>query len=163
MRPDLQPTLAGETVELRPLRADDFDALAAAAADPLIWEQHFEPERWRPERFRRYFDDHLASGGALVVVDRTTGEVVGVSRFLWEEERDEIEIGWTFLVRSRWGGATNGEVKRLMLAHAFRFVPTVVLLVRRENLRSRRAVEKLGAVEAGERRGAILYTLSRSG
>jgi RimJ/RimL family protein N-acetyltransferase len=161
MRPDLQPTLVGETVELRPLRADDFEALAAAAADPRIWEQHFEPDRWTPPKFRAYFDDHLASGGALVILDRATGELLGVSRYVWFEELDEIEIGWTFLVRSRWGGATNGEVKRLMLEHAFRFVPTVFFLVRRENLRSRRAVEKIGGVEAGEQRGAIRYVAAR--
>lgn len=161
MRPDLQPTLVGETVELRPLRADDFEALAAAASDPLIWEQHFEPDRWTPAKFRAYFDDHLASGGGLVVVDRATRELLGVSRFVWDEPRGEIEIGWTFLVRSRWGGRTNGEMKRLMLEHAFRTVSTVYLLVSRENRRSRRAVEKLGAVEAGERRGAVLYELVR--
>jgi RimJ/RimL family protein N-acetyltransferase len=161
MKPDLQPTLVGDTVELRPLRADDYEALAEAASDPLIWEQHFEPDRWTPPKFRAYFDDHLRSGGALVVVDRATGELVGVSRYVWFEELDEIEIGWTFLVRSRWGGSTNDEVKRLMLDHAFRFVPKVFFLVRHENLRSRRAVEKLGAVEVGERLGAVHYELLR--
>ena len=161
MTPDLQPTLTGELVELRPLRPDDVDALQDAAADPLIWEQHPEPDRWTPAKFRAYFDDHLASGGALVVVDRAGGELLGVSRYVHDAERDEIEIGWTFLVRRAWGGAVNGELKRLMLTHAFRFVPRVVFLVGRDNLRSRRAVEKLGAREAGERRGLVLYELGR--
>jgi hypothetical protein len=41
----------------------------------------------------------------------------------------EVEIGWTFPVRSHWGGATNREVKRLMLDHAFTFVETVIFWV----------------------------------
>jgi RimJ/RimL family protein N-acetyltransferase len=162
MRPDLQPTLVGATVELRPLRAEDFDALAAAGSDPLIWEQHPEADRWTPARFRAYFDDQLASGGALVVVDRSTKALLGVSRYVDDRERGEIEIGWTFLVRDRWGGATNGEVKRLLLEHAFRFVDTVVFKVGPENLRSRRAVEKLGARLVGERDGMVVYAVYRS-
>ena len=42
---DLQPVMTGQLIELRPLRADDFDALHRAAGDPLIWEQHPEPNR----------------------------------------------------------------------------------------------------------------------
>ena len=161
MTPDLQPTLTGELIELRPLQADDFDALQQAAGDPLIWEQHPEPDRWTPGKFRAYFDDHLASGGALVVVERSGGALIGVSRYVFDAERDEIEIGWTFLVRRVWGGAVNRELKRLMFAHAFRFVPRVVFLVGADNLRSRRAVEKLGARQAGERRSGVLYELDR--
>jgi RimJ/RimL family protein N-acetyltransferase len=162
MRPDLQPTLTGETVELRPLRAGDFEELAAAAADPLIWEQHPEPDRGTPAKFRAYFDDHLASGGALVVVDRATGALVGASRYVHDAEGGEIEIGWTFLVRSRWGGETNGEVKQLMLEHAFRFADTVIFKIGADNTRSRRAVEKLGARLLGERDDKVTYAIYRS-
>jgi RimJ/RimL family protein N-acetyltransferase len=42
-------------------------------------------------------------------------------------------------------------MKRLMIAHAFRFVSCVVFLVHPENLRSQRSVEKLGAVRVGFR------------
>ncbi|MBT8099655.1 MAG: GNAT family N-acetyltransferase, partial [Gammaproteobacteria bacterium] len=58
----------------------------------------------------------------------------------------EIEIGWTFLARKYWGGNYNAEIKALMLQHAFRFVDTVVFWIGEENIRSRRAVEKIGAV-----------------
>jgi RimJ/RimL family protein N-acetyltransferase len=163
---DAQPYLVGELVELRPLRASDFAALATAAADPLIWEQHPVPLRYREDVFRAFFAEHLASGGALLALDRISGEVIGTSRFHgFEPHRSEVEIGWTFLVRSRWGGAYNGEMKALMLAHAFRFVRSVVFLVDSGNVRSQRAVEKLGAVRIGFRpdasgRESIAYRIT---
>jgi RimJ/RimL family protein N-acetyltransferase len=158
---DPQPHLAGELVAVRPLRAGDFDALFEAASDPLIWEQHPD-DRHLPERFRLFFDEHLASGGALAVVDRRDGRIVGTTRFHgYDAAHGEVEIGWTFLRRSHWGGAVNGELKRLLLEHAFRSVERVVFLVHSGNRRSRRAVEKLGAVESGERRGMVLYALPR--
>jgi N-acetyltransferase len=164
---DLQPHLVGELVELRPLRAADFDALYAAGSDPLIWEQHPVPTRHEEAAFRAYFDEHLASGGALVAIDRRDGRIVGQSRFHgYDPGRSEVEIGWTFLARSHWGGDYNGEMKRLMLAHAFRFVSRVVFLIHPQNVRSQRAVEKLGAVRAGSRpdgagRESFLYEIRR--
>ena len=149
---ELQPTLAGELLELSPLRPEDFDALYAVASDPLIWEQHPERDRHRAERFRVYFDEGLKSGGALIARDRRDGRVVGASRYHgYDPAGSEIEIGWTFLARSHWGGRYNTEMKRLMLDHAFRFVDRVVFLIGEENRRSRRAVEKIGAVYIGTR------------
>jgi RimJ/RimL family protein N-acetyltransferase len=102
--------------------------------------------------FRPYFDALLASGEALVAIDRATGAVVGMSRFHgYDPKRSEVEIGWTFLARSHWGGTYNRELKDLMLRHAFRFVRSVVFLVSPDNMRSRRAVEKIGGVLVGTR------------
>ena len=56
-----------------------------------------------------------------------------------ERKSREIEIGWTFLARSHWGGTYNGEMKQLMLRHAFKFVNSVIFLVGPQNLRSQRA------------------------
>jgi RimJ/RimL family protein N-acetyltransferase len=140
-------------LELRPLRAHDFAELYAVAADPLLWEQHPEPERYREDVFRGFFDDALASGGALAVIDRSDGRIVGSSRYHgYDEQRGEVEIGWTFLARSHWGGVYNGELKRVMFEHAFRFVSSVVFLVGPGNVRSQRALEKIGAVRCGSRR-----------
>lgn len=159
---DAQPHLLGERLEVRPLAADDFAALCEVASDPLLWEQHPERDRWREHVFRRFFDAQLGSGGGLAVVDRADGRVIGTSRYHdYDPVASEVEIGWTFLARRHWGGETNGELKRLMLDHAFRFVDRVVFLVHPTNLRSRRAVEKLGAVEAGIRRTGVLYELRR--
>ena len=164
---DAQPVLGGGLVLLRPLRSDDYDLLYAVASDPLIWEQH--PARTRHEAavFREFFDESLASGGALIVIDGATQQVIGSSRFHgYDSERSEVEIGWTFLARSHWGGTYNGEMKRLMLAHAFRFVESVLFLIGPRNVRSQRAIEKIGAVRAGVRPNAsgqvsLVYQISR--
>jgi len=150
---DLQPVLNGELLQLRPLEPDDFDALFAVASDPFIWEQHPASDRYREDEFRVFFREALESRGALVAVDSKDGRVIGSSRFHgYDADNSEVEIGWTFLARSHWGGAYNGEMKRLMLDHAFRFVDNVVLLIGPQHYRSQRAAEKIGAVRAGTRR-----------
>jgi N-acetyltransferase len=152
MRFDLQPTLKGKLVELRPLRPEDFPALYAVASDPLIWEQHPVPDRHKQEVFRGVFLDALESGGALVALDAKLGGIIGSSRFHgYDPEKSEIEIGWTFLARSYWGGIYNREMKQLMLQHAFRFVDRAVFLVGPQNVRSQRAMEKIGGVRVGSR------------
>jgi len=164
---DLQPTLKSEMLELRPLLPDDFEALYAVASDPLIWEQHPNSDRYKPDVFRRFFDEALQSGGALIAIDRKIDRVIGSSRFHGHDlERSEIEIGWTFLARSHWGGAYNGEMKRLMLSHAFKFVDNVIFSVGANNLRSQRAVEKIGGVRAGGRtdphgRESFIFRITR--
>ncbi len=144
---DRQPVLEGEHVRLRPLRPEDWEALFAVAADPLVWEQHPAHDRWREPVFRAFFEDALANGGALLAIDRASGAVIGSSRFQGLEESGggSVEIGWTFLARSHWGGTWNHEMKRLMLAHALASVAEVRFLVGATNTRSRRALEKIGA------------------
>ena len=155
---NLQPHLVGDLLELRPLRADDWEGLFAAAADPLIWQLHPSYDRYKEEVFRKYFQEALESRGALAAVDRKTQKIIGSSRYFWHgPEASELEIGWTFLARSHWGGVYNGEMKRLMLAHAFTFVDRVIFLVGATNLRSRKAVEKIGAVLTDRREDRILH------
>jgi RimJ/RimL family protein N-acetyltransferase len=125
------------------------------ARDPLIWEQHPARDRYQEEPFRAFFREALTCGGALTAFDRGSGHIIGSSRYhALDPNRREVEIGWTFLARSRWGGRYNGEMKRLMLSHAFRFVESVVLLVGPVNFRSQRAIEKIGGVREGEREDA---------
>jgi RimJ/RimL family protein N-acetyltransferase len=149
---DYQPILKSDLVELRPLCPDDYDDLYSVAADPLLWTQHPVKNRHEAEVFRAFFHEAIASGGTLIASDAATRRVIGSSRFHgYDEERREVEIGWTFLARSHWGGRYNGAMKRLMLRHAFRFVSRVIFLVGPENLRSQRAVEKIGGIRAGSR------------
>jgi len=149
---ELQPTLEGESLRLRPLRADDYEALFAVASDPLIWEQHPVPDRYQEEVFRGFFREAMDSGGAFVVIDKKDESVIGSSRFLgYDEERSEIEIGFTFLARKYWGGVYNREMKDLMLGHAFKFVRHVVFLVGPTNWRSQKAMEKIGGVRVEPR------------
>lgn len=143
---DLQPILNGKLLKLRPLELQDFEALYVVASDPLIWELH--PERLRYQRavFEKFFQAALDSKGALVVLDAQTGEIIGSSRFTGLDlSQSVIEIGYTFLSRAYWGKGHNTEMKSLMLGHAFKYVKNVLFLVGEKNLRSRRAVEKLGA------------------
>ena len=149
---DKQPTLKGTLLELRPLRRDDWEGLFAVASDPLIWEQHPQRLRYTEPVFRVYFNEAIESGGAVVAIDRNTKKIIGASRFHgYNEAESEIEIGWTFLARAYWGGRYNAEMKRLMLDHSFQFVASVVLLIGKENWRSQRAAEKIGAVRDGTR------------
>jgi RimJ/RimL family protein N-acetyltransferase len=144
---ELQPTLTGTLVELRPLRVDDYDDLYAVAADPLIWEQHPNSDRYKPAVFEQFFREAMESRGAFVAIDRATERIIGSSRYFgYDEQRSEIEIGWTFLARAYWGGVYNREMKQLMLRHAFQFVDRVVFRVGPENRRSQRAMEKIGGV-----------------
>jgi RimJ/RimL family protein N-acetyltransferase len=143
---ELQPTLTGKLLELRPLKAADFEELFAAASDPLIWEQHPENTRYKKEVFQTYFDGGIASGGAFVVVDRKSGKIIGSSRYCaLKPEESEVEVGYTFLARAYWGGEYNREMKQLMLDHAFKFVERVVFVVGDTNWRSQKALAKIGA------------------
>lgn len=166
---ELQPALEGDLVVLRPLRPEDFEALFAVASDPLLWEQHPDHDRWQRPVFERFFADALASGGALLATDRATGAVIGSSRYwAYDEAVRQVEIGWTFLARSHWGGRHNGEMKRLMLAHAFRFVDRVLFVVGAHNVRSQRAVERIGGVLVGTRtepngRESVVFAIDRPG
>ena len=149
---DLQPTLQGTLLQLRPLRKEDWDDLLAVAGDPLIWEQHPEPDRYTEKVFRGFFREAMQSGGALIVIDAQDGRVIGSSRFHdYDPEKSEVEIGWTFLARRYWGGAYNRELKQLMLQHAFQFVRRVNFLVGAQNFRSQKAMEKIGGVRKESR------------
>jgi N-acetyltransferase len=169
---DFQPQLTGDLLIMRPATAGDHDALFAIGSDPLVWELHPEEDRYQESVFRSYFEDGLASGGALVAICRATGEVAGWSRYSTEYvQPGEVEIGWTFLGRAYWGGAYNRDMKNVMLQHAFRFADRVIFRVGEKNLRSRRAVEKLGATltdrtQTTTARGStfvsLFYALSRN-
>jgi len=144
---DFQPTLTGELAVLRPTVAEDWERMFAVAADPLIWEQHPFHNRWQEPVFRAYFEDALASGGGLTILDKASGAIIGASRYAFPDAvRDEVEIGWTFIARTYWGGVWNREIKRLMLDHIHRYVTGAVFVVGEKNMRSRRAMEKIGGV-----------------
>lgn len=142
---DPQPSLADDALRLRPLLPEDFGALFAVAADPLIWEVHPAHDRWQEPVFRRFFAEALAGGGALAVIEADNDRMIGSSRYdRTRVEPGEVEIGWTFLARDHWGGATNLRVKRLMIGHALTHFEQAVFYVGADNGRSRRAMEKIG-------------------
>lgn len=165
MRFDGQPTLKGRFVTVRPLRDEDYPQFRAVASDRGIWEQHPVKNRSEDGVCRAFFAESMDSGGALLVADAESQEVIGSSRYFgYSEAERQVEIGWTFLARSHWGGRYNGELKGLMIRHAFRFVESVVFFVNRENVRSQRSLERIGAVREAEcdLQGRIVYRIVSS-
>ncbi|RYY27938.1 MAG: N-acetyltransferase [Sphingomonadales bacterium] len=143
---ELQPTLEGKLVTLRPTVAEDWDEMFAVASDPMIWAGHPAKDRCQEPVFRRYFADALASGGGITIRDAATGAVIGASRYGPRDSADEIEIGWSFLACAYWGRGYNREAKWLMIDHAHRFVSAVMFIVGEDNIRSRKAMENIGGV-----------------
>lgn len=145
MTADFQPTLQDESLLMRPLTSGDWDAIYAVASDPKVWAIHPANDRWQAAVFRTFFDEAMASGGALVAIDQASGAIIGSSRYdLTWCQPGEVEIGWTFLARSHWGGSTNRAMKRLMVNHALKCFDVVIFRIADTNLRSRRAMEKIG-------------------
>lgn len=146
---ELQPVLEGPRLRLRPLKSADFESLYIAASDPLIWEQHPAPDRHERKVFEQFFNRGLKSKGALAILDKSTNELIGTSRYYDLEGRDSVCIGFTFLTRPYWGGGFNRELKFLMLDHAFIYVRRALFHVGEQNLRSRKAMEKIGGKLVG--------------
>ena len=141
---EYEPLLEGIALRVRPIRIDDLEALYSVASDPLLWEQHPAKQRSQRPVFEKWFADGLAQH-ALVVEEKATGRIIGSSRYYnWDERAHEVSVGFTFIARDHWGGATNAELKRLMLDHAFRWANTVWFHVDPANTRSRKAMEKIG-------------------
>ena len=146
---DAQPRLTGPTLDLSPLQPADIDGLHAAASDPATWAGHPAKDRHRREVFEPYFHFLLEKGGTLTVRERASGRIIGCSRYYVAPDRPEgIAIGFTFLDQRCWGGATNFELKSLMLSHAFETYPEVWFHIAPTNVRSQRATAKLGAEHA---------------
>ncbi len=160
---NLQPfNLADENVKLIPLREEDFELLYAVASDPLIWEQHPNPDRYKRDVFLNYFKGAIESKGAFLIKD-AFDQVIGCTRFYdYFPEQKEIKIGYTFFSRNSWGKPLNRSAKLLMLDYAFQYVDQVIFHVGANNIRSQKAMEKLGAVKVGEELVAYYGEASRN-
>ena len=153
MKINLQPHLNGRLIYIRPLDNTDFEPLFKAASDVSIWEQHQDKKRHTPEGFTHFFNESMASLGALCILDNKNKSIIGSSRFkIIDKKEGVVEIGWTFLKRTYWGGSYNGEVKQLMINYALQYFKKVVFYVNEKNTRSQRALEKIGAMRTLEYR-----------
>ncbi|MCS6872356.1 MAG: GNAT family protein [Anaerolineae bacterium] len=149
-------TLTGAHVQLIPMQPDHADALWQAAQDESIWQWTLSriSSRADTDRYIAYALEQQALGNQLpfVTVSRATSEIVGSTRFdeITPEHR-RVEIGWTWL-NPRWQRtAINTEAKYLMLRHAFEVWQCVRVQLKTDalNVRSQRAIERLGAVREG--------------
>ena len=146
----IQPTLENENVKLIPLQESDFERLFAVASDPEVWAMHPNKERYKREVFKNFFTGALGSAGAFLVIDKNSGEVLGSTRFYdFNEEDNSIFIGYTFYGTKSWGKNINAKVKKMMLDYIFQFVEKVIFHVGKDNIRSVKAMEKLGAENLG--------------
>lgn len=149
---DTQPTLTNQEVTLVPLQKKDFEVLYNAASDPKIWEQHPNKDRWKKEIFLTFFDSAIQSGGAFKIVDKTTKNIIGSTRFYdYNEQENSIVIGYTFYAVAYWGKGINGAVKAMMLDHIFQSVSKVYFHIGADNIRSQIAIGRLGAEKIGEK------------
>lgn len=147
----IQPRLENETIILYPLKQQDFDDLYRAAADPNVWAQHPNKDRWKENVFRNFFDGALQSAGAFRIVEKATGETIGSTRFYdYDAEDDSIMVGYTFYAVAYWGKGVNPAVKTLMLDYIFQFISKVYFHIGAENIRSQIAIGRLGAVKIKE-------------
>ena len=151
----LQPVLETPALKLLPLQPADFADLYAVAADPKIWEQHPNPNRWQQEIFTTFFEGAIQSGGALKVVNKATGATLGSTRLYdYQEQDNSILIGYTFYGTSSWGTGINQAVKALLLDYLFQFVDTVRFHIGARNVRSQIAIQRLGAKKVAEQQVA---------
>ena len=139
--------LAGKLVELVPMVKDDFEWVYLAASDPEIWEQHPDALRYTPLGFTKFFRKLLATDIPYLVIDQQTRQIIGATSFYaFDSSSNTVAIGYTFLTKDYWGGLYNREVKSLLLNHAFQKVDRVFFHVGKNNTRSKRALEKIGAI-----------------
>lgn len=148
---ELQPSLANDQVSILPLREMDFEVVYKMASDPLIWEQHPVRDRYKREVFEKYFQGAIESGGAFLVLNTSTRQPIGCTRFYdLNKKSNSVAIGYTFLTRDHWGTTYNSALKSLMINHAFKFVDNIIFQVGINNIRSQKAVEKLDAKNIGK-------------
>ena len=148
-----QPILENAEMQLRPLQETDFEILFSVASDRLVWEQHPNKNRYQREVFLTFFEGAIKSGGAFLILKKATGEVMGSTRFYEvDDTSSSVAIGYTFYGRKFWGGKYNPLAKTLMLNHAFNFVEKVYFHIGANNIRSQKAIEKLGAKKVEEKR-----------
>ena len=148
---NLQPTLQNDFVILQPLAPADFERLYAVAADPLVWEQHPNKNRYQREVFQTFFEGAIQSQGAFLVLDAMTKDVIGSTRFYdFDEITSCISIGYTFYGRNYWGKPYNHSAKALMLDYAFQHVSSVLFFIGANNIRSQIAIGRVGAVKIRE-------------
>jgi RimJ/RimL family protein N-acetyltransferase len=152
MKFELQPNhLQNELITLVPLQENDFEALYQVANDELLWEQHPNKLRYQRAVFQNFFQGAIESKGAFFVRDTQTNEPIGSSRFYdYDEKTNSILIGYTFISRKYWGKGFNKALKKLMIDYAFQYVDIIYFHIGANNIRSQKAIEKIGAVKIDE-------------
>lgn len=148
--------LQGTTIDLLPLEEHHLEELYQASADKELWKQVPSDCSDRDTFFAVYKMALEARDRGtqypFVIVDKQTKKLVGSTRFFEMYEADKkLEIGWTWITRDYWGSVVNLECKLLLLTYCFEVLKTnrVQLKTKDDNIRSRKAIEKIGGVFEG--------------
>ena len=144
--------------------SSDFEPLYGVASNPVVWEQHPENDRWKRPVFSAFFQRAIENDlGCFTIRDKSAGVVIGSTRFYSHDAAGEaVRLGYTFLCPKYWGSGANQEMKEVLLEQAFTIVENVYFDIGKENFRSRKAVEKLDAVECAGDAEKVVYCLSKN-
>lgn len=147
----IQPELENDKYQLIPLSQGDFEALYEVASDPKVWEQHPNKNRFEKDVFKNFFNGAIESKGAFKIVEKSSGDIIGSTRFYdFDENKNSVFIGYTFYGIKSWGKGINPQIKKLMLDYIFQYVDTVYFHIGKENFRSQTALERLGGKKIAE-------------
>jgi RimJ/RimL family protein N-acetyltransferase len=150
-------TLTGNLVRLEPLSLDHLPDLALVGCDEHIWKYMLYGEIHDEAGIRGWVLDMLnrQSRGTdlpFAVIDLFSGKAIGGTRYMEiRPEHRGLEIGGTWYGGSYQGTGVNPEAKYLLLKHAFEILGCIRVQFKTDtrNLRSKAAIEKLGAVQEG--------------
>jgi N-acetyltransferase len=153
------PSLKGTFVQLEALSKSQIDVLRRLAYDERIWE--FTKTLLLNDSFDAQFDKYITTAldpngigmqRSFVIRDAATGEAMGMTRFYHiEPEHKRLKIGYTWYLPKYWGQVHNKECKLLLLQYVFETLGfrRVEFEVAHQNIRSQKAVEKIGGVREG--------------
>ena len=152
-----RPVLAGRHVRLEPLTPDHAAGLHAALADPAVWTWINARQPADLAQMRALVSDLLDRQQAQLQVtwaqiDAETREVAGITAYHDIVPKDRgLCIGATWLGRRWQRTGVNTEAKLMLLDRAFDTLGVIRVgwLTHHENLRSQRAIERLGAQRDG--------------
>ncbi|MCY9548125.1 GNAT family N-acetyltransferase [Lysinibacillus xylanilyticus] len=148
--------LENDVVLLKPLEHEDMQGLLGAASYPEIWS-HMSTTIEKMADVNNFVDNALETKREktefpFVVVDKKSGQIIGSTRFMdIDETHKRLEIGTTWITPAFWRTAINTNCKYLLLQYCFEVLnlQRVQIKTDHENLRSQKAIERLGATKEG--------------
>jgi RimJ/RimL family protein N-acetyltransferase len=154
------PVLAGEHVQLEPLRREHALGLRAAASDGRLWELRYtnvptpeDVDGWLEAALaKQAAGEHPACEQLAFTVCDAAGRIVGSTRYYeMLPDTPRLCIGYTWYAASAQRTGLNTEAKLLLLGHAFETMgcASVGFHTSTLNLASRAAIARLGAREEG--------------
>ncbi|MGG2075717.1 GNAT family protein [Lysinibacillus irui] len=149
-------TLENEVVKLKPLELSDIQGLLEAGSYPEIWS-HMSTTIEKREDVNNFVENALLTRSGktefpFVIVDKQSGSIIGSTRYMdIDDKHQRLEIGYTWLTPAYWRTAINTHCKYLLLQYCFEYLhlQRVQIKTDHENIRSQRAVERIGATKEG--------------